>query len=209
LDRTYIRQRFEPKLENPILVAGFRGVGNIGRIVARLMIESTQAKIFAELYSPLFPDYVLINRRGICRLPRYEFYVSTKGENLIILTGDGELPIEDVTAYYEISSDILDFVTQLGCRSIIIIDGAPSLQPLGEVFVASTSRKRFKELTKKGAIPFVRGSIIGVPGLLLGLAKRRKIEGVCILGSTLGMEADKETSFKVYEFLKKELEQYT
>ncbi len=76
MDKPYFRQIFKPVLENPILVQGLPGFGNVGKVAAYLLIKFCGAKSFAELYSPSFPDYVSVNSSGICRLPRYEFYVA-------------------------------------------------------------------------------------------------------------------------------------
>ncbi len=46
---------------------------------------------------------------------------------------------------------------------------------------------------------------MGATGLLLGLAKRRGWDGVCLLGATTGMKADRESASKVFEFLTKKL----
>jgi proteasome assembly chaperone (PAC2) family protein len=205
MNQAYIRLLFDPKLENPIFVVGFPGIGNIGRTVARLLIEFSRAKLFAELYSPSFPDYVFIDKKGVCHPPRYEFYASTTGRNLVILTGDSQPPLEDIPAHYEVCSEVVDFAGKLGCSFIITVEGAPSPHPTKDVYVAATSRKQAEEYTRKNALIYKGRSIVGVPGLLLGLAKRRGLEGICLLGSTLGITADRETAFRVYKFLKKVL----
>ena len=205
MNHTYIRQLFELKLENPVLIVGLPGIGNIGKIVARLLIEFSRAKLLAELYSPTFPDYVFIDKKGICRPPRYEFYASSTGRNLIILTGDSQPPLEDIPAHYEVCSDLLDFAVKLGCNYVITVEGSPSPHPTKEVYVAATSKRQAEQYTRKDALIYKGGSIVGGPGLLLGLAKRRGLEGVCLLSPTLGVTADRETAFRIYRFLRKVL----
>ena len=70
-----------PTLENPIFVQGLPGFGNVGRIAAHLLIKFFDAKPFAELYSPSFPDYVAITSKGIAHLPRYDFYYAPMEKN--------------------------------------------------------------------------------------------------------------------------------
>jgi len=205
MNQTYIRHFFQPELENPVLVVGLPGIGNIGRIVARLLIEFSRAKLFAELYSPSFPDYAPIDKKGVCRLPRYEFYASTTSRNLLILTGNTQPPLEDIPAYYEVCGDVLDFVGKLGCSYLITVEGAPSPHPTREVYVAATSKKQAEECTRKNAMIYKGKRIIGAPGLLLGLAKRRGLEGICVLGPTLGLTTDRETALRVYKFVRKVL----
>ena len=109
MDKSYFHQLFHPKLTNPILIEGLPGFGNVGKIAAKSLAKSTQAKLFTELYSPYLPDYVIINKQGICRPPRYEFYASSTGKtDFIILTGDAQPSVDDIMAHYELCNDILD-----------------------------------------------------------------------------------------------------
>ncbi|MFQ5759301.1 MAG: PAC2 family protein, partial [Candidatus Bathyarchaeia archaeon] len=206
MDKPYFRHLFHPELESPVFVEGLPGFGNVGKIASRLVIEFTHAKPFAELYSPSFPDYVIVNKEGICRSPRYEFYASsTEKNNFIILTGDTQPSLDDLVAHYEICGELLDFIEKYGCRLVVTIGGVPTPQPKGEVYVAATSQKLAADIVEKGAVIYGVGRIIGATGLLLGLAKNRGLKGVCLLGATTGLKADREAAFSVFKFLMKTL----
>lgn len=205
MNQTHIRTHFRPELEDPILIVGLPGIGNIGKIVAGLMIEFSRAELFAELYSPSFPDHTLIDKKGVCRPPRYEFYASKTGGNVIILTGDSQPPLEDIPAHYEVCGDLLDFVGELGCKSIITVGGAPSPHGTRETYVAATSKKHVKEYMGKDIVAYKGGRIVGAAGLLVGLAKKRGLRGVCLLGSTIGLTADREAALRVYKLLRRTL----
>lgn len=206
MDEPYFNIIFHPKLENPVFVEGLPGFGNVGKIAVRLLIESTRAKVFAELYSPSFPDYVIVNKNGICRPPRYEFYtVTVRNKDFIILTGDAQPSLEDLKAHYMLCDEILDFAEQHGCKYIITIGGMPTPEPSEEVYVVATSPKLATEAVKKGAVLYGSGRIMGATGLLLGLAKNRGWKGLCLLGTTTGLKADREAAFSVFKFLMKTL----
>ncbi len=208
MDKPYFRKFFEPQLEKPVFVEGLPGFGNVGRIAAQLLIEFTSAKVFAELYSPSFPDYVVVNSDGTCRPPRYEFYsASTEKNQFIILTGDSQPSIEDLLAHYDLCDEILDFAEKHGCKFIVTMGGVPTPQSGGEVYVAATSEKLALENVDKGALIYGKGRIMGATGLLLGLAKKRGWEGICLLGATTGVRADRESAREVFKFLKKTLGQ--
>jgi uncharacterized protein (TIGR00162 family) len=207
MNEPYIRLLYQPDLENPTLICGLPGLGNVGKIAAHLLTESTKAKLFTELYSPSFPDYVLIDDEGICRPPRYEFYASeTQDRDLIILTGDVQPPMEDILAHYEVCGKVLDFVADYGCRFIVTLGGAMESKPEKEIYVAATSQKIAQDFTEKGAAIYKGDRIIGASGILLGLAKERRIDGVCLLGSTRGLTVDKDSAFHLYKFLVRILE---
>jgi len=204
MDKPYFRSFFRPELEDPIFVEGLPGFGNVGKIAARLLIEFTRANVFAELYSPSFPDYVVVNSDGICRPPRYEFYTASLGKtNFIVLTGDAQPSRDDIVAHYTLCDEILDFVEQYGCKLIVTMGGVPTPSPAGEVYVAATSEELAVETMEKGAVIYGGGRIVGATGLMLGLAKNRGWQGVSLLGATAGLKNDKDAAFTVFKFLMK------
>jgi len=202
LDKPVFRFLFKPTLENPVLVEGLPGFGNVGKLAARLLIEFTRAKVFAELYSPSFPDYVVVNKDGVCRPPHYEFRTATFGKTqFLILTGNTHPSREDVVAHYMLCDEILGFAEQFGCKFLATMGGVPTSQPAGEVYVAASSEKLAVETMEKGAVLYGSGRIVGAAGLLLGLAKERGWDGVCLLGATSGLKADKGAAFNVFKFV--------
>jgi len=189
------------KLENPILIAGFPGIGEIGSIAAKILIKLSQAELLADLYSPTFQDLVFIDKNGVCHPPRYEFYAARKDRDLIILTGEGYPALEDISGYYEVCGEILDFAEKLGCKSIITIDGVAMPLSHDEIYVAATSKETASQYIEKGAVPYRNKRIIGLAGLILGLAEKRGLEGACLLASTPAYKRDRKAAFRIYKFL--------
>jgi uncharacterized protein len=206
MDKAYLRKLSEPKLENPVFVQGLPGFGNVGRIAAHLLIKFCDAKLFAELYSPVFPDYVSITTKGICELPRYEFYSAPlEKNNLVIMTSEIQPSFDDVVAHYEVCDEVLDFAESLGCRFLVTMGGVPITEEKAQVYIAATSPQLAAEFMEKGAVIYSKGRIVGGTGLTLALAKERKMEGVSLLGTTTGFRADREAGFLVFKFLMKSL----
>ena len=206
MDKPYLHEISKPYLENPVFVQGLPGFGNVGRIAAHLLIKFCDAKPFAELYSPYFPDYVSINSNGICHLPRYEFYSAQIEKNdLVIMTGETQPSFDDVLAHYNVCGDILDFVQKIGCGFIVTMGGVPITEDKTQVYVAATSPSLATEFMEKGAVIYSKGRIVGGTGLTLALAKERELEGVCLLGTTTGFKADRGAGFMVFKFLMKTL----
>ncbi len=206
MDKPFLREISKPSLENPVFVQGLPGFGNVGRIAAHLLIKFCEAKPFAELYSPSFPDYVSISSKGIAHLPRYEFYSATvDGTSLIIMTGETQPSFDDVLAHYEVCGDIVDFVQKQGCRFIVTMGGVPITEEKAEVYVAATSPRLAAEFMGKGGVVYSKGRIVGGTGLTLALGRERGLEGICLLGTTTGFKADKGAGFQVFKFLMKVL----
>jgi uncharacterized protein len=202
MDKPYLHEVSNPSLENPIFIQGLPGFGNIGRIVAQLLVKNFGAKPFAELYSPSFPDYVAVSSKGICHLPRYDFYYATvDNSNFIIMTGETQPSFDDVLAHYQVCNEIVDYVKKCGCQFLITIGGVPITEEKAQVYVASTSPKLTVEFIDKGAVIYSRGKIVGGTGLTLALAKEKGLDGVCLLGATTGFKTDRNASFLTFKFL--------
>jgi len=84
MKETFVKELKKIELKNPILIEGLPGLGLVGRIATRYLIKRLKAEKLAHLYSPHFPYYVLVNKKGSVRLPRGTFYY-WKNEN-----GEGE-----------------------------------------------------------------------------------------------------------------------
>jgi len=206
MDKPYLHKLSSPTLDNPIFVMGLPGFGNVGRIAAHLLIKFCGAKPFAELYSPSFPDYISVSSKGLACLPRYEFYCAPMEKNtLVIMTGEVQPSFEDVVAHYGVCASVVDFVQELGCNFIVTMGGVPVTEDKTEVFIAATSSRLATEFMEKGAVIYSKGKIVGGTGLTLALAKERGIEGVSLLGTTLGFKADKGAGLLVFKFLMKAL----
>ena len=88
---------------------------------------------------------------------------------------------------------------------IVTIGGMPLTEERAQVFVAATSRRLALEFMDKGAVIYSKGRIVGATGLMLGLAKERNMEGICLLGATSGFRSDRGAGFSVFKFLMKAL----
>ena len=189
------------ELEEPIVIAGFPGIGDVGSLVTKMLVNFLRADLIGELYSSNFQDFVFINKRGICHPPRYQFYVVRERRDLLIVTGDGYPAFEDIPGHYEICGDILDFISKFGCKFIVVVDGVPTVTPQNGIFVAATSKRILPQIIEKGASLYRNRKIVGLSGLILGLAERRGLEGLCILASASRYDRDEKAAFRAYKFL--------
>lgn len=202
LDKTYIRVAFQPNLKESTIVAGFPGAGGVGVTATRLLVDFLGARLFAELYSPCLPDYTPIDPNGLCSLLKYDFFVSAE-RSLVVLVGEEQPPPDDITAYYEIGGEILDFIKKLNCNTIFTVDGIPMTYPQRAIYVAGTSGRIISDCVDMGARIYAGGRIIGLSGLILGLAKLRGIMGACILSSVSDLISDRDATLNAYSFLRR------
>ena len=202
---TYIKEFAQVEPNNPILIEGLPGLGLVGKIAIRYLIKQLKARKFAYLYSPHFPYFVLVNKKGNVRLLRGVFYFwkNTNGQNdLILFTGDSQS--QTIEGQYEIADRMLDFSKKHNVKTIATIGGyRMETKDKPKVFVAATAQDLLAKALQAGAIVSGSGSpIVGTAGLILGLARFRKIDALCLLGETRGYLPDPLAARSVLEVLK-------
>ncbi|AIU69996.1 3-isopropylmalate dehydratase [Thermococcus eurythermalis] len=198
----YLLER--PQLRDPVFIEGLPGIGLVGKLAAEHLIQELNAVKFAELYSPHFMHQVIIKKGSIVELMKNEFYYwvnpDENGRDLIIITGDQQVPPTDSPGHYEVVGKMLDLVQELGVREIITMGGyqVPELQGEPRVLAAVTHEELvdyYKEKLKDCSVEVVwredeGGAIVGAAGLLLGMGKLRSMYGISILGESLGYIVD-------------------
>ena len=203
MKETYIKEFSEIHPNNPILIEGLPGLGLVGKIALRYLIKQLKAKKVAYLYSPHFPYFVLVNKKGNVRLLRgaFYYYQNPKGNDIILFTGDSQS--QTIEGQYEIADRMLDYSEKHGVKTIATIGGyrmEPKEKP--KVFIAATSQDVLNKALLAGATLSASGSpIVGTAGLILGLAKFKKIDALCLLGETRGYLPDPLAAKSVLEVL--------
>ncbi|MGA3111039.1 MAG: proteasome assembly chaperone family protein [Candidatus Bathyarchaeia archaeon] len=204
MKETYLKQFAEIQPNNPVLIEGLPGLGLVGKIALRYMVKQLKPKKVAYLYSPHFPYFVLVNKKGNVRLLRgvFYYYQNPNGNDLILFTGDSQS--QTIEGQYEIADQILAFSEKYNVKTIATIGGyrmEPKEKP--KVYIAATSQEILDKALSGGAILSASGSpIVGTAGLILGLAKFKKIEALCLLGETRGYLPDPLSAKSVLEVLK-------
>lgn len=182
-----------PKLKNPVFVEGLPGVGNVGRIAAGYLAEELGATKFAELHSSHFMPFVLLHQSSAVHVLKNEFYywkAKKKGQrDLIILIGDSQSI--DPEGHYEIVNEILEYVKKLGVKEMFTLAGLSIGEEVKKPkVIGAVNKQELVEKYKNSGIDFDAGArvgtIVGASGLLLGMGRYYNIDGVCLLGETVG-----------------------
>ncbi|MBU0461098.1 MAG: PAC2 family protein [Nanoarchaeota archaeon] len=189
-----------PKLNSPILIEGLPGIGNVGKVAADFIIDEIKAKKIFEIFSNDLPNSVFVNEKNLVELPTIEIYYKRlnsggkgKGRDLIILTGDVQPTYE--ASCYEFCEAVLDKFQEMSGSEIITLGGIglSQIPKKPSVYCTGNNQKtvaKYKKGTKiNGELYGVVGPIVGVSGLLLGLAEKRNIPAISLLAETLGHPA--------------------
>jgi proteasome assembly chaperone (PAC2) family protein len=194
----------EPELEKPIMFVGWPGIGNIGIIAVNTLKAILRAEEFGEIESWdfFYPKKVSI-RDGLLEnleFPGNKFYYQRiEKKDLIFFIGE-EQPSEGGRMYasgekaYQLANLVLDVGLKFGCQRVYTsgacvspihhqvkprVCGVVSSEKLREEIKSYQNTILMSELGGRGE---GEGIITGLNGLLLGVAKARGMEGICLMG---------------------------
>ncbi len=179
------------KPDSPVLIEGLPGIGNVGKIVVDFLIENTNAELLASFFSYSLPNSVFVNEDNLVSLPKIELYYAVINDNhFFFLTGDVQ-PVDEVSSYLFCESIIKNVVAKFGVSRIVTLGGIglPEKPSNPVVYVTGNDKPFINDFVSFGANPEVYGvvgPIIGVSGLLLGLADKQGVPAVALLAETLG-----------------------
>ena len=198
-----IRLYREPRLDHPVLVATWPGIGNIGIIAVDTLRELLGAEEFGEIepWHFFYPKRVLI-RNGVLehlQFPASKFYFARFGGKDFVFflgeeqPGEGRRPYAEGKKAYEMANLVVDVAERFQCDRIYTSGAAVALThhtAKPRVWAVPTSASLLKEVRACGNIVLMsdiegrsgQGTITGLNGLLLGVAKRRGLEAICLMG---------------------------
>ena len=184
-----IKKFRKTKFNNPIMIEGLPGMGNVGKIAVDFIIESLDAEKVFEITSSDFPNCVFVNDKGIIELPKIEIYYKKQKKNdLFIVSGDVQPP--ENKGSYEFCENLINLFSGYGGKQIITLGGIglEEIPRKPKVYCTGTDKKEinsYREFGARSAVGVI-GPIIGVSGLLVGIAKDKKIKGASLLVETYG-----------------------
>jgi uncharacterized protein len=199
-----------PQLQSPYLVCGFPGTGYIGKLAVDHLIEELNAKHFADIYSSSFPPQILISTDGVAELMKNSIFYSdmpagttssSKTNEFLLLTGDSQ-PVSPESQYL-LAEQILDIAVKFNTQKIFAL-GAYITQVFVDnprIFGTANDIEIVKRFDEQNILTMDNGSVAGMNGLIIGIAKLRGIKGICILGETSGYVVDAKASKAVLERL--------
>ncbi|MDI6703501.1 MAG: PAC2 family protein [bacterium] len=180
-----IYQRINVK--EPIMIAGWPGMGNVALESIDYLRRRLNAVAFAEIDMCQFsaPDMIIVED-GVTKLPelpRQVFYYTAKHPNLIIFESEAQL---GGIAGVNLMERILDLAQEL--KVWRIYTGAAFPLPISHkepsTVFGVANEKHLKDFLIDYKVKIMEeGQISGLNGLLLGFAAKRGIEAICLLAT--------------------------
>jgi proteasome assembly chaperone (PAC2) family protein len=183
-----VRLFARPRLEKPVMLASWPGIGNVSIIAASYLLRKLDFKDLGEIEPSAFFDAIgVVARDNVIEEPQFpqsQFYYwkNKPGSSDIILFIGEDQPS---TKGYELANCVLDVAQRFRVKRVYTCAAALSRMHHSEqsrVWGVVTSPKMSPELGKYDLTQKGNLQISGLNGLLLGVAKERGMEGVCLLG---------------------------
>jgi uncharacterized protein (TIGR00162 family) len=199
----------EYTLTDPVLIEGLPGVGHVGKLAAEHLLEEFPSTRLFEVVSEEFPPQVTVDDEGVARLVHASFHaVDTGDRDLLVLTGDHQAQTN--RGHYTLASQFLDIAESVGVTAVYALGGVPTGELVDDPGVlAAVTEDGLREPLETVGVQFREGEpaggIVGVSGLLLGLAARRGVPATCLMGETSGYLVDPQSARAILEVLAAQL----
>jgi len=184
-----IKNVSSPKLKTPIMICAWPGMGEVAIRSALYLKDSLPFKEFAKLETPDYfePSGILV-KNGVLDLPKstggtfYYYKNPKKAYDIILFISDAQPNLGNGVHYAE---EIIEFARKNKAKRVYSF--AALTVPIdhtqdSKVWAAATSRRLMQEFKGLNIKMLPEGHISGLNGLILGIAKTKNIDGVCLLG---------------------------
>lgn len=178
----------QPRLNSPNMLTAWPGVGNVAVIVATYLERKLGFKELGEIEASHFFDPIgVLVENNVVEAPQFPqskfYYWKNKGggSDIILFIGEDQ----PASKGYELANCVLDVGLRFQIKRVYTCAAAMTRihhteQP--RVLGVATSQSAAEDLKRYDLIQAGNLQIAGLNGLLLGVAKERNIEGICLLG---------------------------
>ena len=185
----YIKVQRSVRLKRPVLLAAWPGVSNVALEIASYLSDKLKAEEFASI-DPVdfFTPIGILVHENLVQVPvfpenKFYFIKAPRGKSdLVIFIGEAQPD----NGQYELAHTIIDAAQKFKVKRIYTCAAALVQHSVekSRVWAAATNNELIEELKKYDVTWTGDFQIRGLNGLLLGAAKERGMEGICLLGET-------------------------
>ncbi|MBI5036475.1 proteasome assembly chaperone family protein [Candidatus Micrarchaeota archaeon] len=173
-----IREFEKVKLNKPVVIEGFPGVGMVGTISASYLAEKLKMKMIGSICSSHFPPISAIHDAR----PVYPARIYASEEyDLIVLFAEFVIPASIV---FSLSNAILDYAKKKNASAIYSLAGIATPQPEEKYYGIASTPKVADILAKNGVELIKEGATQGVSGVLIAECAARKFPAANLMVQT-------------------------
>ena len=189
MERTKIELEREPEVENPVFVEGLAGIGHIGRNTVSYIADQTDAEQIGEITSHHFPPHTIVNDDKTVETIKNKIYALNREEEKDIILLEGNAQAGTPEGHHEVAEKVMNFIDGEDASEIITVGGYGTGDVVEDPSVfGAVSNEEMKENYSDIDLEFDHevGQIVGISGLLIGMAENNGMKGLCLLGETPG-----------------------
>ena len=170
----------EPQFKEPIMIAAWPGMGYLAKISADYLRRRLEAEKFIEIR---YHQNVIIYKDSLAELPsvRHRFF-AVPDKDIIICVGDSQPSTSEEAV--ALAEQIIDIAEKYDVKMIYTMAAYPSDYPDAPKVYAVYTDEKLKERLEAYGVEILEGegAVNGLNGILIGVAKNRGIDGVCLMG---------------------------
>ncbi len=181
--RIYRNVKFETQ---PIMLASWPGMGNVGIISTDYLRSKINAEVLAEIdMSPYFVPESIVVEEGLAELPELPRSVIyyTHNPDMLIFESNAQIAGKEGIS---IVKKLVQFAEMYNVKRIFTAAAFPqdvSHSTSPQILGAFNKDEMISEFKTLGVNPMQSGYIAGLNGLMLGVAANYDIEAGCFLGT--------------------------
>lgn len=182
-----IKEILTPKVKDPVVFIAWPGMGEVAHKSVLFLKEVMGFKIFARLEaSDFFKPAGITVDKGILGLPSmpagfFYFCKPKKGPDIILFLGEAQPPLDCAQGLAKI---IIRFLKKYKPQMLFSFAAKPdAIDHKAEpgLWIAATHKELLSNFKKFNLKILQEGQISGLNGLILGVAKKARIKGICLL----------------------------
>ena len=183
-----VKLHARPKLNSPNMLAAWPGIGDVATIVATYLRRKLDFKELGTVEASNFFDPIgILVKENVVEAPQFPqsnfYYWKNKvgGSDIILFISEDQ----PASKGYDLANCVLDIGLKFQVKRVYTCAAAMTRIHHTEpprVWGVATSQQVTEDLKKYDLVQAGNLQIAGLNGLLLGVAKERDIEGICLLG---------------------------
>jgi uncharacterized protein len=177
-----------PRLHSPNMVASWPGIASVSTIIAAYLRKRLDFKDLGEIDAPAFFDPIGVTAEdNVVQEPqfpqsRFYYWKNKPGKSdLVLFVGDDQPPFKS----YDLANCVLDMAARFKVQRVYTLAAAVTRMhhtEMPKAWGVASTRELTRDLKRRGLMQRGNLQIAGLNGILLGVARERAIDAMCLLG---------------------------
>lgn len=171
----------KPLLNNATLIAAWPGMGMLARISTDYLIRKLDAKQFAQINSKSNDIYFKDGLGEVSQFKHRLYFTKREQGDLIICAG--EIQPQSLDELHLLGNKVLDVAEEFDVKRVYTFAALANPNDVKLNVFGIVNKPELRGFLNKNNVQMAEGDgrISGLNGLLIGMAKQRNFEGICLL----------------------------